>query len=209
VEDNGGLTFEKILSITVLDVNDDPTDLSLSTTEIPSDQEDGTEIGTFSADDEDQDDVTFSLITGEGDADNTSFSISGQSLITSGLTLDDVDAQFSILVEGADGRGGFVVQPFTLTVKEILGLMNLAAHGIVIFPNPVSDRLGIKLDNSYQGEVLLTISNLEGKDVYLSRWEKSGTAFKSNFDLSHLASGVYLMKLTMGNKRAQGRLIKE
>ncbi|WP_172970115.1 cadherin repeat domain-containing protein, partial [Microcystis aeruginosa] len=73
--DQGGLSFEKTLTITVNDVNENPsnqapTDLALSATTVNENVPVNTVIGTFSSTDPDTGNTfTYSLIAGTGDTD--------------------------------------------------------------------------------------------------------------------------------------------
>ncbi|MCA2521685.1 MAG: cadherin domain-containing protein, partial [Microcystis sp. M63BS1] len=79
--DQGGLSFEKTLTIVVNNVNETPTDLALSATTVNENVPPNTVIGTFSSTDPDTGNTfTYSLIAGTGDTDNTAFSIVGNQL---------------------------------------------------------------------------------------------------------------------------------
>jgi Mg-chelatase subunit ChlD len=78
--DQGGLSFEKTLTITVNDVNENPsnqapTNLALSASTVDENVPVNTVIGTFSSTDPDSGNTfTYSLIAGTGDTDNSAFS---------------------------------------------------------------------------------------------------------------------------------------
>lgn len=209
VEDEGGAKFEQILPIEILDANDAPTDLTLTNDVIPSNQIDGYEVGVLNAEDQDNDELTFELATGSGDDHNLNFTIVGTKLQTSGLTINDPEEIFHILVEASDARGGFAVAPFDLTVEEILGLVHLAGKGISIFPNPVQEWMGVKMDNSSRGKVALVIYDLEGRRVHQSSWEKQADILKDRLDLSGLARGAYVMKFQLEGEEVIGKLLKK
>lgn len=165
-------------------------------------------MGTFSADDQDEEEVSFLLTEGDGDDDNAHFTISGISLRTNGLITDDGAEDFHILVEAEDASGGFTVQPFVLTVEEVLGLISLAKSGISVFPNPVSDELHIKMINQKAGPVSLTINTIDGKVVYRHSWDKEGELLKDELSVGHLPVGVYVLHFEVQGKRIVGRLIR-
>ncbi|MHC5768441.1 MAG: FG-GAP-like repeat-containing protein [Nostoc sp.] len=80
-EDNYGLTFQKPLTITINDVNETPTDLELSANTVDDEAAANTVIGTFSSIDPDQNDnFTYSLVSGIDDIDNNAFTIDGNTL---------------------------------------------------------------------------------------------------------------------------------
>ncbi|MHC5730920.1 MAG: cadherin repeat domain-containing protein, partial [Nostoc sp.] len=75
-QDNGGLTFQKPLTITIKDVNEAPTDLALDKTDVNENVAANTVIGTFSSTDPDTGNTfTYSLVAGTGDTDNSAFTI--------------------------------------------------------------------------------------------------------------------------------------
>ncbi|MFM7370918.1 MAG: hypothetical protein ACKO2Z_24635, partial [Sphaerospermopsis kisseleviana] len=79
--DQGGLTFEKQLTIGVTNVNESPTNLTLSNTNIAENQAIGTVIGNFTSTDPDANNTfTYSLVSGTGSTDNALFSISNNQL---------------------------------------------------------------------------------------------------------------------------------
>ena len=78
--DSGALTFEKVFTISVSNVNEAPTDIALSGSSVPENQASGTTVGTLSATDPDAADThSYSLVAGAGSTDNASFTIVGTS----------------------------------------------------------------------------------------------------------------------------------
>ncbi|MEH2325246.1 MAG: hypothetical protein V7K32_17130, partial [Nostoc sp.] len=65
-KDAGGLTFEKPLTININDVNEAPTNLALSKTNVDENVAANTAIGTFSSTDPDSNTFTYSLVKGTG-----------------------------------------------------------------------------------------------------------------------------------------------
>lgn len=94
-----------------------PTSLSLSETAVAENAAIGTTIGTFSAIDPDTGDTfTYSLVSGTGDTDNASFTISGTSLKTAIELNYETKASYSIRVRVTDSGGLWKEQSFTITV---------------------------------------------------------------------------------------------
>src|SRR6185369_11118466 len=74
---NGASGFDDF-QLTLVNVNDTPTDLALSSTNIAENQPTGTIVGTLTTTDGDSADTfTYVLVPGTGSADNASFTISG------------------------------------------------------------------------------------------------------------------------------------
>ncbi|QGY46181.1 BspA family leucine-rich repeat surface protein [Maribellus comscasis] len=118
-EDSGGETFSEQFTVSVNDMNESPTGIVLSNSEIKEEKPVGTEIGTFSSIDEDSgDSFTYTLISGTGDSDNGSFSISGDNL-QSGEVFDfEAKSSYSIRVETEDSGGEVYSKSFTISIME-------------------------------------------------------------------------------------------
>ncbi|WP_168651127.1 cadherin repeat domain-containing protein, partial [Dolichospermum sp. UHCC 0352] len=75
--DQGGLSYEKQLTINVNDLNETPTNLILSNTSVNENVASLTVIGDFSTTDIDTGNTfSYSLVNGAGDTDNNVFTIS-------------------------------------------------------------------------------------------------------------------------------------
>jgi VCBS repeat-containing protein len=118
--DAGGQTFEKQLTITIENANDPPTDLALSKAEINENEPAGTEVGAFSTTDEDVGDTfTYSLVSGEGSADNGSFEISGNKLKAKASFNFEADSSYSIRVRTTDAGGKTFEKQLTITIIDV------------------------------------------------------------------------------------------
>ncbi|MFN9172750.1 MAG: DUF4347 domain-containing protein, partial [Dolichospermum sp.] len=84
--DQGGLFFERQLTIGVTDLNETPTNLTLSNSTVAENQIIGTVIGNLSTTDPDTANTfTYSLVPGTGATDNSLFTISGNQLRTNAV----------------------------------------------------------------------------------------------------------------------------
>ncbi len=118
--DSGGLTKTAILTISATNQNESPTNLALSNNTIDEDILLGTTVGTFSTTDEDlSDSYTYTLVTGEGSADNEDFTISGASLLTAATFDYQVQQQHLIRVRTTDSGGLSFEKAFTIDVLDI------------------------------------------------------------------------------------------
>lgn len=118
--DTGGLGYERQLTVTVRDINEAPTDILLDNIALDENAPKHTAVGNFSSTDEDRgDNHTYRLVSGEGDADNGFFHISGSTLIT-GTGLDyETKKSFSIRVMSDDGHAGTFAKAFVITVNDV------------------------------------------------------------------------------------------
>lgn len=144
-QDSGGLTFTKAFTLNLLNVNEAPSGLDLSSTSIDEDQPIGAVVGSFTASDEDlSESFTYSLISGTGDNDNAHFSISGSQLLTAAALNATAQPELTIRVRVTDQGGAYFERQFTISVLNI----NLAPDDITLSStvlnenSPVNTQIG-------------------------------------------------------------------
>jgi VCBS repeat-containing protein len=111
---------EATVSVKVECVNDEPTDLSLSSSSLKENEPSGTELGAFSTTDPDPGDTfTYTLVAGEGSADNGSFEISGNKLKSKASFNFEADSSYSIRVRTTDSGGKAFEKQLTITIIDV------------------------------------------------------------------------------------------
>lgn len=205
VSDSESATFEGELTLNILNRNDPPTRIYLSDTVIKSNIKNDEIIGQFTADDQDDFISDFDLVAEE--FDNAQFTIMGTNLRTNGLMLDDLSKTFVITVRASDNEGSFLIQPFELSVEEVLGLANLAAHGVSIYPNPVRDRMYLKVNNRKTGEYSFSIVDMQGRVVKRQNLAKKDPMLKVTMDVSTLSPGSYILQINNGESKLSGKIV--
>jgi O-glycosyl hydrolase len=118
--DQNGLFVENAFTISILNVNEAPTDIALSNASVPENQPAGTAVGTFSTTDPDAGNTfTYTLVSGTGSTDNGSFTISGNTLQTAAPFDFETKNSYSIRVRSTDQGGLFVEKVFTIAVTDV------------------------------------------------------------------------------------------
>ncbi|WP_020475649.1 cadherin domain-containing protein [Zavarzinella formosa] len=118
--DSGGLSVDKVVTINVANINDPPTDISLSNNTTAENQPAGTGVGTFSTTDHDTGDMfTYSLVSGVGGEDNGQFTINGNTLQTAAVFDYEAVKTYSILVRSTDVGGLHTEKQFTINVSNV------------------------------------------------------------------------------------------
>ncbi|WP_409825390.1 cadherin domain-containing protein [Microcystis sp.] len=142
--DQGGLSYEKQLTISVSDVNENPTNLNLSNNTVAENSPLNTLIGNFTTTDPDTGNTfTYSLVTGIGSTDNSLFTIDGNQLKTN-TTLDyETKNNYSIRVKTTDQGGLSYEKQLTVSVT------NLREQGISVDKNAIT--FGTPLSQYRQG----------------------------------------------------------
>ena len=105
-KDSGGLTFEKAFTLNVSDLNEMPTNISLSTTIFNENIAEGSIVAALHTSDPDfTDDHSYALISGDGDADNSAFTIEGDQLKIDHSPDFEEKSSYSIRLESKDTGG--------------------------------------------------------------------------------------------------------
>jgi uncharacterized protein (DUF2141 family) len=107
-------------SLIYFTANRTPTDLALSSTTFAENQIIGTVIGNFTITDPDTGNTfTYSLVSGTGDTDNSSFTIAGNELKTNAAFDFETKNSYSIRVKTTDQGGLSFEKELTITVSNV------------------------------------------------------------------------------------------
>ena len=104
----------------VIAANKAPSELDLSSTKIQENKVPGTVVGELSAVDPDADDVlTYSLVAGDGDADNNSFEINGAELRATETFDYETKSSYSVRMRVTDSGGLYSDKAFSVEVTDV------------------------------------------------------------------------------------------
>ena len=115
---NGGV-FQKAFSIAVSDENDAPILIEISSSNTSENQGVGSIILTLNTSDEDsQDTHSYSLVSGEGDVNNDSFSISGNTVLSSQVFNFEAKEAYLIRLRTEDNNGAEFEDAFVVNITN-------------------------------------------------------------------------------------------
>lgn len=118
--DAGGLYTEKQFTISITNVNDAPSDIALSTESVAEKTTSGSTVGTLTTADQDQGDTfTYTLVTGIGSGDNNSFVISGNTLKLAVTPDYEAKNSYSVRIRSTDAGGLYIEKTVTITVTNV------------------------------------------------------------------------------------------
>ncbi|MDS9396986.1 cadherin domain-containing protein [Aphanizomenon flos-aquae NRERC-008] len=118
--DQGGLSFEKQLTIGVTDVNETPTNISLNNSTIAENQPINTVVGNFTTTDPDTANTfTYTLVSGTGDTDNNVFTITNNELKTKAVFDYETKNSYSIRIKTTDQGGLSFEKQLTIGVTDV------------------------------------------------------------------------------------------
>jgi hypothetical protein len=140
--DKGGLAFSQDFIINVNDLNEGSTDIELDKLAIPENVVANTEIATLKGNDPDigdQGKLTYELISGGGDTDNSKFTIVGDKLIISESPDHETQDKYLIRVKVTDDDtpGLGIEKAIELSVTDL----NEAPTKLTLTPNAIDENL--------------------------------------------------------------------
>jgi len=119
----------------------------------------------------------------------------------------------SIIVKNADGKDpaqdGITNDIFIAKLGALSPLPDKYSKSLhmTLTPNPTKDKLKIEYDNVDLHKALITVVNLAGEVIFSVPNEEMEN--KVTIDISHLASGIYLIHLDMNGNRVTQKVFKE
>lgn len=158
--DQDGVYFEKTFAITINNVNENPTDISLSSSAINENVVANSVIGSLSTTDVDAGNTfTYSLVSGTGSDDNTSFNINGSDLRISGSPDFETQNTYSIRIRTTDQGGLFFEKEFIITILDT----NESPTDISLSSGSINENVAV---NSVVGVLTTTSSNTANTFTY-------------------------------------------
>ncbi|MCR9249680.1 MAG: SBBP repeat-containing protein [bacterium] len=120
-DDGAGGLYEEAMTITVNNVWEAPTDISITNFQLADENNAiDDELFTLSTADPDNGETyTYTLVAGTGDDDNASFSISGDKILAQDFFNHEVKESYTIRVETDDNNGFQFEKSFTIMINDL------------------------------------------------------------------------------------------
>ena len=81
----------------------------------------------------------------------------------------------------------------------------VSTDGLLLFPNPTTDKVSIKTKEAIEGDVTISIYNLEGKEVYFDTKVNTGQ-LNTTIDLTSFTAGEYVVRISGMNTNYTDKL---
>ncbi|MFJ7951950.1 immunoglobulin-like domain-containing protein [Lysinibacillus sp. NPDC096418] len=170
VSDSGGLNFEKTFTINVTNVNEAPTNITLSAASVEENKPANTVVGTLSATDPDAGDTfTYSLVSGSGSTDNASFNINSNKLQTSASFDFEAKNSYSVRIRATDSGGLYFEKVFTITVTDV----NEDTIPTLVPMLPVDDATSVPVDTNLTMTFSEAVTAVAGKNIRIYKSDAS------------------------------------
>lgn len=190
VTDAGGAKFKKTFAINVNDVNEAPTGLNLTGTSVDENKPENTVVGTLSAVDPDAGDSLTYKIT--GGADESSFGIDGDKLVTKGpFDYENAKAGYEVKIQVSDKSGLSNEKTFTVSVNDVNEEpTNISLTGDSVDENkPIATLVGTLSANDPDAGDTFSYAIVGGKDA--SKFQISGSSLQTAAQLDYEAQKSY------------------
>ena len=139
IASDGSLTATQAVAITVTNVNEVPSNLTLSNSTIAENQPINTVVGNFTTTDPDEGNTfTYTLVSGTGDTDNNVFTITNNELKTNSGFDYETKNSYSIRIKTTDQGGLSFEKQLTIGVTDV----NETVANLSISPSNVTQTEG-------------------------------------------------------------------
>lgn len=190
--DAGGKFFEKEFTISINNVNDSPSTINLSPQSIDENKPVGSLIGTFTTTDDDAGDThTYSLATGTGSADNASFALNGNTLVTAALFNFEARSAYSVRVRTTDAGGRFFERAFAITINDIPDPTATIAGGV--FEDYNGDGVYDPFERLVQTTTAFAYIDTNDNGIWEST-EKRASVVNGSYLIDGLAAGSFVVR---------------
>jgi len=117
---------------------------------------------------------------------------------------------YEFWVRVTDGNTCQASDTITINIESITGRYSLPqGTSVLIYPNPVKDKINIEFVNINGEKIYLDIISFEGKVIYSNELNNSLRNLKETIDLSGFSGGIYTIRLSTGKTIKTHRLIIE
>lgn len=125
----------------------------------------------------------------------------GTSNIFSGLSQGGYNIQIT------DANGCIIEEQVELVLSSIRE--TFVGSDITLYPNPAKDIIAIQFEKWSNGAIHIDLYTIEGKRLKQLYIENPSVNWTQDFNLQHLPSGSYILKLRSGNHQDQLKFVKQ
>ena len=181
---NDGLSIEDPISIIINNVNEPPSNLTLSTLNFDENIASGSVIASLNSSDDDVEDIhTYSLIAGAGGSDNNLFTLTNAQLKILNSPDFESKSSYSIRVQAQDSDGLSLAKTFKLTVNDIKEVTTLKSIKNLTSQDKITTFKLLKPLRFSSREIDSLIVGTKGRDTIIGTSKPEVLAGKEGKDL--------------------------
>ncbi len=99
-------------------------------------------------------------------------------------------------------------EDYTLSVQSALGVDEFGVGSVSIFPNPNKGQFTVTLNSADSDKVMITVYDIRGRRIYDTTFENASN-FNQVINLNGIQAGMYLVKISDGQRQATKKIIVE
>ena len=114
------------------------------------------------------------------------------------------NGQYTITLIVTNGCGSDTA---TFTTNVNIGLEdNPISRSLSVYPNPASYSINVSFDAVGTGDAIIRLLDVQGRMIMSSEERANGSKFDHKFDVSNLATGIYMIEVQSGDMIARRRV---
>ena len=102
---------------------------------------------------------------------------------------------------------GWLPNQVVIIEEGVLEVDDFFLNAISLWPNPTKGTLNVKLNTTTVEKVVITLFDLQGRKIITSVNTPSGAVFTKEIETENVSSGVYLLTIEQGSKKATKKII--
>lgn len=126
------------------------------------------------------------------------------SMYNSQVTISNLQAgvyNFQLTVTDNTGMTSTATMKLTVEQGVTISTDNGPTDRFIVYPNPAHDVTTLKITSQVTGTVKITIYDMNGRQVMVAQMAKSDDVATKTLNISSLASGMYTVQISIGNKK--------
>lgn len=129
--------------------------------------------------------------------------------LVANLPVPTTEGEHTFTIRFRDAHGGWSV-PLSSTFNFFLGLDEIpGVSNYLVFPNPATSELGLRLDAAHANELDVSILDATGRTVKsMGAWSVMGLA-QNSWDISSLARGSYQLRISGSDRQIRIPFVKQ
>ena len=113
----------------------------------------------------------------------------------------------SFKVDITNGAKGWLPNQIITIEESTLKVHEFSLNDFSLWPNPAKEVLNVKLSIASNKDVEISLFNLQGRKILSSVSKVSNSIFTKEIDTKNISSGIYLLSIQQGNKKATRKII--
>lgn len=127
---------------------------------------------------------------------------------TLGSTIMRVTTKYNSVATSCENGADAEVEDYTVVVMPTLSVDEFDASNFSIFPNPNHGEFTIKLNSSSNSDIKVEVYDVRGRSIFNNDYSNS-PEFNQTISLNNVQSGMYLVKVSDGQKQTTKKIIVE